>query len=197
MKTIAQAIKAGNDGKNQSIKSKFVSREVTANVNEMVNYILTKSEGDNDAPFSFDDVLNLYTYPEWQQQLQGELLRFDGGTEEDKETFLEEFERLEAESLELFESNQISSATHDRNLELIQEAKEEFKDLEQEPQDVLEWWLVSEFLCQKLEKLGYPVITSHNIWGRCTSGQAILLDYVITKICADMQILEGQENAWE
>ena len=34
------------------------------------------------------------------------------------------------------------------------------------------------------------------VWGRCTTGQAILLDGVITRICADMGILEGQEYAW-
>ena len=34
------------------------------------------------------------------------------------------------------------------------------------------------------------------VWGRATTGQAILLDGVISEICSDMEILEGQANEW-
>lgn len=68
-----------------------------------------------------------------------------------------------------------------------------------EPQDILEWWLVTEWLAEKLEAQGEPVLEwgNNHYWGRTCSGQAILLDGVITSICRDMEILEGQANEWK
>lgn len=55
-----------NSVTNQEIKSKFVQREVYCNVGLLVEYCLNKSsEGDQDAPFSWDDVENYYIYPEY------------------------------------------------------------------------------------------------------------------------------------
>jgi len=52
------------------------------------------------------------------------------------------------------------------------------------PQDVFEWWVVSDWLLDKLEANGQPVMRTDwgNWWGRTTTGQAILLDWVIEKI---------------
>jgi hypothetical protein len=202
MKTIMnteEVLRNGNSSKNQEIKGKFVGREIYCNVNSLVEYCLNKSHEDSDSPVQFDELENYYTYPEWSVKLLGETLSFDGGTEEDKETFLEEFDRLEEESQELLDKEEISEATHERNLELIAEAKDEFNELEQEPQEVFEWWAVSGYLYDKLKELGHVVVDtgSCKVWGRTTTGQAILLDYVITRICADLGILEGQENEWE
>jgi len=56
---------------------------------------------------------------------------------------------------------------------------------------------VSDFLLGKLKANNEVVIdTTPNIWGRTCSGQAILLDSVITRICAEMGILEGQKYSW-
>lgn len=70
--------------------------------------------------------------------------------------------------------------------------------IEQEPAEIFEWWLVSEYLYKELKKRGLPVLTDGQCywWGRCTTGQAILLDWIITEICADMEILEGQAHDW-
>jgi len=69
---------------------------------------------------------------------------------------------------------------------------------ESEPQDILEWWSVSSYMYDKLKEMGYPVWNNGMIyvWGRCTSGQAILLDAVISYICEGMEILDGQINSW-
>jgi len=60
----------------------------------------------------------------------------------------------------------------------------------------MEWWIVTDYLHRKLSEKGQPVLEWGNncYWGRCGSGQAILLDYVISEICYDMEILEGQKN---
>lgn len=58
----------------------------------------------------------------------------------------------------------------------------------QEPQEILEWWLVSPWFSKKLLMEGEPILDNdYGIWwGRCASGQAISLDYVIQKIYDDM-----------
>lgn len=100
------------------------------------------------------------------------------------------------ENTDLNDKEEISDATYTRNYELIQEAKEEFEQLEQEPADIFEWYKVSSWFCEKLKEQGQPVIDNDNLWGRTCTGQAVLLDAVITSICANMGILEGQENEW-
>lgn len=66
------------------------------------------------------------------------------------------------------------------------------------PQEIMEWWIVTEFLYDKLKACGHPVLEWGNnyYWGRCCSGQAIQLDCVITEICTEMEILDGQRFDW-
>ena len=73
-----------------------------------------------------------------------------------------------------------------------------YSESEKEPQEVYEWWFVSEWLFEKLKEQGEVVIDSRYgyLWGRCTTGQAILLDGVIGRIAENLEILEGQKNDW-
>lgn len=54
----------------------------------------------------------------------------------------------------------------------------------QNPQETLEWWLVSPWLAKKLQLKGEPILeNTYGVWwGRCTEGQAISMDDVIDKI---------------
>lgn len=65
---------------------------------------------------------------------------------------------------------------------------------EPEYHEILEHWIVTPWLGEKLKARGEPVYqrSSGWIWGRCCSGQAIFLDGVISEICIDLEILEGQ-----
>ena len=65
--------------------------------------------------------------------------------------------------------------------------------------EILEHWIVNTWFGEQLKKHGQVVEEDFHclcIWGRATSGQAILLDYVISSIAAEMQILDGQKNDW-
>ena len=55
---------------------------------------------------------------------------------------------------------------------------------EQEPQEIYEWWLVDDWMSEKLSGLGEPVLVTDfgTWWGRTCTGQAISLDYVIEVI---------------
>lgn len=50
------------------------------------------------------------------------------------------------------------------------------------PPDIYEWWFVSDWFGDKLTELGETVLVddcNNRYWGRCTTGQAILLDGVV------------------
>lgn len=70
---------------------------------------------------------------------------------------------------------------------------------ETDPQEIYEYWIVTPWLGEKLREKGEPVLKRHGgwIWGRTCSGQAIALDWVISLICYDMGILEGQPHEWK
>lgn len=76
----------------------------------------------------------------------------------------------------------------------IQEAIEELEEEECEPKEVYEWWKVSSWFMKKLQEKGEVVIPHMNLWGRCSTGQAICLDRIIAEIGEDMEILEGMKN---
>lgn len=192
MKTLEQVLKEGNSTENQRIKQRFVDIHVHLNIGSMVDYILSQNDYGK-APFTFDDVENYYSLPE----LNGKHVSFEGGTEEARN---EEIERLQniIEELETEQENADDEKFDDLQdkIDEIEADIQDLEELESEPQEVFEWWAVSNFLLEKLNALGHPVIEHKNIWGRCTTGQAILLDYAITCICAEMEILEGQTNSW-
>ncbi len=64
--------------------------------------------------------------------------------------------------------------------------------------EVYEWWSITPWLGARLREHGEVVFDflDFTVWGRCTTGQAILLDHVIGQIAEDMEILEGQKYAW-
>jgi HD superfamily phosphohydrolase len=186
-----------NSSVNQRIKEKFVNNEVSACVSGMVEYILNKSYEDNNTPFSWDDVTNyIVDNSEAIEELEQKI-------EEIEEQKAEEIE----ESEEMLENEEISEFTHERNLENIEEKyasqiskiEEKISELndESEYQEVYEWWMVSGWLCSKLKEHGAVVLEDENIWGRCTTGQHMLLDGIISDICEELEILEGQRNEWK
>jgi hypothetical protein len=190
IKKLEDVLRAGNDGKNQRIKGDFVGKHVFCNVGSLVEFCIQNVDGDS--PVQYDDIENLYSYPEYN----GEYARFDGGSEEQRD---EEVERLRDLQSDLFD--QITPETEEEieaKREAIENEISDLENLDSEPAEIFEWWAVSDFLYRKLKENGYCVVDAGScyVWGRTTTGQAILLDYVITKICADMGILEGQENEW-
>lgn len=71
-------------------------------------------------------------------------------------------------------------------------------EADEEDNEAYEWWFVTGWFADKLKAHGEMIIDAgwHNIWGRTCTGQAILLDYVVGQIGAEMGILEGQEHDW-
>lgn len=66
-----------------------------------------------------------------------------------------------------------------------------------EPAEVYEWWLVSSWLSGQLENAGEVTLDSCGChwWGRCTTGQAILLDGVMQDIICRLGWVESDAAA--
>lgn len=63
-------------------------------------------------------------------------------------------------------------------------------EAESELQEVYEWWIVTGWLANKLAERGEVVCRDFHgltVWGRCCTGQAILLDDVIVQIWKSLQ----------
>jgi len=90
------------------------------------------------------------------------------------------------------------SEVFDTENEAYQDCCEEH-NIEYDYFEAYEFWIVSEFLARKLKERGEMVdeFMGLTVWGRCCSGQAILLDNVISEICHDMEILKGQKYEWK
>lgn len=222
-KTPAEALQEHNTTENQEIKRQFVNREIHACISNIIN-IGFEEAGENF--INFDEFTNLYCYNVELKTtgFYGELSETERGTEtlelearkeaaEDRRDDLEaKRDDLDDEADEI-EFNQYDTdapekirrkiRAYDKAIEalekLIDDIDEDLDTLENadpEMQEIYEYWLVSGYLADKLDALGHPIEPDYHIWGRCTTGQAILLDYAIGKICADMEILNGQRYAW-
>lgn len=210
--TIEQARKDGNSNVNQDIKGQFVGRHVYTCATSLVEYILQVSQEQSkpDAPFTFEDIENLYSPKENQIKY---IIDMD-----ERGDFSAHVENKEGQTIWEINTESAQQLTEDgfiKDLRDVQniasyllsigkidtytEVIEEGEEFEEESAEIYEYWIVSDFLYNKLQEQGQPVVTDGyiRIWGRTCSGQAILLDYVITKICADMEILKGQANSWE
>lgn len=171
MKTTTKKID-GNSVKNQEIKGKFVQREVKALFSYEMNAILSANIDGHDIKNNlpaWEDVENLYEYkcPDCGEKV----------TDFDTDYPADDGKQFECEYCDW----KCDDAP------------------ESEPQDILEWWIVTEWFAKKLHEKGEPILEwgNNHYWGRTCSGQAILLDGVITDICSDMEILEGQANEWK
>ena len=163
-----------NSTANQNIKRKFVEREVFCCLTDMVEDLISAEK------------IDIYEHIDYY----GTLPNGDQYTELERD---EKVEELQAE---------IDNLHNVKDAERIEELEAKINELEDmdfdELPEVYEWWGVSKWLAEKLKEQGEVIIDDYlcDIWGRQTTGQAILLDSVISRICNDMEILEGQSNDW-
>ena len=77
----------------------------------------------------------------------------------------------------------------------LESQKEDLESDQDEPDEAYEHWIISDWLGRQLKDQGEMVEDIHSltIWGRCTTGQAIMLDHVICNIFD--QTYDGK--AWE
>lgn len=155
--------------KNQIIVSEFVDREVYCCMTSEVEYILSRD--DSDAPFTWDDV-----------DYEGDKMCDECGCTDFKTAINEDAE------------NDVYICCACGKEFTV----DEYENLDSNYPEVYEWWAVSSWLGKKLAEKGMCVIDiwGKTYWGRQCTGQSIFLDGVMTDICYDMEILEGQTYEW-
>lgn len=155
-----------NSSENQDIKDKFVRQNVLQNVNQVVDYVSsTIQAADNDIDEDeFYSLLGSYDY---------ETPLLDLGYVRDVDT-----NELIGEGLEGFTGSE-EDACYELNIEPHYNESYEF-------------YAVTDWFADKLKEKGQSVmqLLGMNVWGRGTTGQAILLDYVIGDICNDLNLLK-------
>ena len=97
------------------------------------------------------------------------------------------------------ETNKVNQADIDARITELESCLPGIENARGEMQDICEWIHVSNFLHDRLCEKGHPVWNDDKVyvWGRMSAGQAILFDDVISEICSDMEIFEGQKNEWK
>lgn len=164
-----------NSNVNQEIKTKFVNREVIYCASTLVSELAKKAE---EFPDYQDDLYGAFEgvpdYKEaanvagWVKDKKGRFVFEDGKTKSDAENWQEL-------------------------------CAEQDIDVDDYAPEIFEHLIVTDWLADKLENHGEKVLKDFfgmTIWCRPTTGQAILLDHVISEICAEEEILEGQKYDW-
>lgn len=183
---------------NHGIKEKFVRREVLTCFSYEMDAVLKASSelSKSDLP-TYDDIENTY-YFDTENVIYKimEELRFKKQELYDYANDPDTFNRRVKtdKDFKVF----LNSLSDDELTELCEEFNIDICDEESTPHEIFEWWIVTEYLYKKLQYKGQPVLEWGNnyYWGRCTTGQAILLDNVISEICEELEILEGQKYSW-
>ena len=199
-----------NSNVNQKIKGYFIEREVFYCMTSEVEYIIRKSFENctsNDLPFTEDDIENYYgkscnscgceSFTEvWPDDPDVKIEKNEDedivsykcpccGMEHETET-----EARECCNQKLYKCDDCGRIY----------TEDEYYNLDDSYPEVFEWWAVTDWFGEKLKRHGETVIScvwGKTYWGRQTTGQAILLDYVVSKICCEMEILQGQAYSWE
>jgi len=158
-----------NSTKNQEIKGKLISREVMCCASQMIGQI-------QETELSEEVMELFYSTPDYEQAVENYLY---GLSEEEKAELCDEYDVDEVEDIDAAE------LCNDKNIE--------YDYLEP-----YEFWIVTDYFGERLKQHGQIVVDflGFTIWGRLTTGQAILLDHVVSVIAEEMEILEGMSNEW-
>jgi hypothetical protein len=161
-----------NSTVNQEIKGKFVGREVVQNCSQLITHLL-QTMHDGAMHDYYDELTNLGYSLDYETAAENEGWEFN-------------------EDLNLW-VNEDEEETYETAEDVC-----DGENIDPEYIEPYEFWIVSDYLGDKLKEKEQIVeeVFGLTIWGRCTTGQAILLDHVISQICDDLEILEGQKNDW-
>jgi len=193
-----------NSNVNQNIKQKFVGQHIYCNVSMMLQELQELNQLDSERGVNIFDHVTPYGIFE-DAEIDETEVNEKIDEIQDKISELEEIADYYGDkSLEFCSEDAGNNydILEEKGNNLILKLEDKITELEEMEFDqypeILEYYTVSDFLANKLKENNHIIIDVYycKIWGRGTSGQAILLDNVISEICNDMQILEGQSYSW-
>lgn len=112
----------------------------------------------------------------------------------------ENFSKMMLEDEEISEETNKENQVHmDERIVELENYLTGIENVSGEMRKISEWIHVSAMLHDRLLEKGEPVWNDGHVyvWGRTRAGQEVLSDEVISEICSDMEILEGQKNEWK
>lgn len=180
---------------NQNILRDLVGREVVHCVSSLVYHFSQNPDALTGSDYSYDDLIDLCRNSDYKTAAENAIDEWDGDE-------LAEYLDMDKPGDDDWTDFQIKTMRADAYEAAASEGYDDFcqeQDIEPEENEVYEHWIVSDFFRRKLGERGETVTSDFfglSIWGRCCTGQAILLDEVIADIAAEMQILEGQPHDW-
>lgn len=150
----------------------IVKNEVLVCASGLIELLLNKGQEDQEisnAGYNWENIENLYVLSE-------DVINKIEELEEDLEKTEEQLQEVEEDSQEWYSLQD--------NIYEIEEELEELKNSDTEPQEILEWWEITNWLYEKLKENSEPVLSTDfgYYWGRTTTGQVISMDYIINKI---------------
>lgn len=153
----------------------------------LVEYVIKKSIEDNEAPFSYEDIINNERYglivvngseQALYENERDEKLEFYEYLRDKAETLVDSIdecvERLTSEGCAMRER-------HERLSEVCDEL--EAMNFEEQP-EIYQWFSCDPYVCRKLEEAGECTLDG-SYWGRTCCGQSIVLDHVIQRLAFD------------
>ena len=182
-----------NDSQKQKLADQLLNVHPMRLQNTIVEYILSKSWEDEEAPFSWDDVTNYEYYG--TVEING---CWEDLTEEERDEKLHIYEYLADKAQTIFDDleDQQQEAENDDQCYLVQDKADrmekvlnkytgikdnlESMDFDEQP-EIFQWFSCSDWLIMKLEEHGQCTLDLE-FWGRQACGQSVTLDNVIQKI---------------
>lgn len=176
-------MEASNSNGNQQAKAMFVELHVLANVGRLVGYI--QENPSTNSPFTWDDVSNADYYEDWtgtrysSEQRNKTLALYKAHIEEQSESI-----------------GKLPTYDQRDRLDQLQDAYDDIQNAQNSRDEIVEWWLISDWLAEKLLLHDESVVSdgTNQYWGRKTSGQAIKMDEIIDKIYHEVQVPDGQAD---
>lgn len=154
----------------EQIINRLIEQEIYTGANQMVQQI-SDSQGPDAFDIDEEQWMALMAAPDLSEPPEGYLVfeHADG------------FYWVDAEGAE-------DDELHDTAEEAVAAA---FEDNRDDPpiQEVMQFWLVSDWLADKLEAIGAPVargILGFNVWGRTECGQALTMDHHLNQVADAM-----------
>ena len=165
------------NGEFQNVMERELLKDVDGLANDFIEYVLaTCCEHDNIAPFTWDDVENMFVDNsdeieaiETKFELIADFLEIDEQKWIDSELSEKEERRYE---------NALNKQTK------LNQEREELEGEQETPQEVMQWFKVSPYLFRQLQANNDVVLETPDgyYYGRCGFGQALYMDYNIIEI---------------
>jgi len=183
---------------NQRIVGDLVHREVVCCISSTVSALLKVASECHSEDFDYDELLNLCERRADNSERIDEIVERLEEIDDEVSDLRDEIDGDEGVTKRRVAQIEKEVVALEFEQSKLEDEKQELEDDQENPSEVYEHWAVSNFFARRLAEHGEVTgdLLDFKVWGRCCTGQAILLDYVVCAIAAEMQILEGQRNDW-